>query len=280
MSKKKVPNQNIFDKKPSWVLPEVVVRKLLDSGIKELRKDKRAFFDLFNQFTQDELNEEYGPDYVNQIWEWFSTTKIPVIQAWSFNAQRIPCISVHLANETEDEQKAAMGDLIGTGSNSEVGTAAFTVMVDVGIHMARGGDQVLWVYYITSYILFKYKLNFERLGLKLHTFSASDYAKDADKMGASGNNIWTRWVRFRCTTQNFWAAEPLRKFEQVRTHQHIGNPPSVDIATSLDVDPNTVDRTANKGVLAESQVAQSAYSTYIDDENPNGFVDIDRDFDT
>jgi hypothetical protein len=273
------PNQNVFDKKPSWVLPEVVVRKLLDSGIKELRKDKQAFFDLFDQFTQYELDEEYGEDYVKQIWEWYSTTKIPVIQAWSFNAQRIPCVSVHLANETEDESKAALGDLLGTGHDSEIGTAAFTVMVDVGIHMARGGDQVLWIYYIVSYILFKYKLNFERLGLKLQTYSASDYAKDADKMGASGNNIWTRWVRFRCTTENFWAAEHLRKFEHVNTHQSIGGMPAIDIATSLDVDPRDVDRTANKGILAEPPSVQDKYDRYIEDGDPNGFIDPD-DFNT
>src|SRR5208282_4698545 len=144
-----------------------------DAGIKELRKDKKAFYDLFSQFTEYELNDEYGPDYVNQIWEWFSTTKIPVIQAWSFNAQQIPCVSIHLANETEDESKAAMGDLLDRGRDSEIGTAVFTVMVDVGIHTARGGDQVLWMYYIVSYVLFKYKLQFERLGLKLHTYSAS-----------------------------------------------------------------------------------------------------------
>jgi hypothetical protein len=281
MKKDSNPNQNVFDKKPSWVLPEVAVRQLLDLGIKELRKDEKAFYDLFSQFTQYELNVEYGADYVKQIWEWFSTTKIPVIQAWSFNAQRIPCISVHLANETEDESKAAMGDLLGTGHNAETGIAVFTVMVDVGIHMSRGGDQVLWVYYIVSYILFKYKLNFERLGLKLHTFSASDYAKDADKMGASGNNIWTRWVRFRCTTQNFWDAQPLRKFEHVNTDPSIGGPPSIDIATSLDVNPEWVDRTANKGLVNESPTTQSGtYNRNIDDGDPGGFFDPDEDFNT
>jgi hypothetical protein len=264
----------------SWVLPEVVVRQLIDAGIKALRKDKPAFDHLFAQFTQDELGIEYGPDYIKQIWEWFSTTKIPVIQAWSFNAQKIPCISIHLANETEDESKAAMGDLLAPGRDSEIGTAVFTVMVDVGVHTARAGDQVLWMYYIVSYILFKYKLQFERLGLKLHTFSASDYAKDADKMGASGNNIWTRWVRFRCTTENFWTAEPLREFKHVHTHPSIGNPRSIDIATSLDVDPEDVDRRANKGIVAESQDSQDKYSKFIDDDNPNGFVDPDTDFDT
>jgi len=246
-------------------MPEVVVRRLIDLGIKELRANKPAFDDLFLQFADPELNVDFTPEYREQIWEWFSTTKIPVVQAWSFNAQKIPCISIHLANETEDESKAAMNDLAGVGEHSDIGTAVFTVMVDVGIHVAKGGDHVIWLYYIVSYILFKYKLLAHKWGLKLQTYSASDYSKDADK---AQNNIWTRWVRFRCTTQNFWAADPLRTFEHVHTHPSIGNPVSCDVATSLDVNPLSVDRTANKGVVAE-QVGEECdeYDTFIDPED-------------
>lgn len=252
-----------------FVMPEVVVRKLIDFGIKELRNNKPAFDDLFIQFADPELNSDFGPTYREQIWEWFTTTKIPVVQAWSFNAQKIPCISIHLANETEDESKAAMNDIAAVGHHSDIGTAAFTVMVDVGIHVAKGGDHVIWLYYIVSYILFKYKLLAHKWGLKLQTYSASDYSKDADK---TMNNIWTRWIRFRCTTQNFWEADPYRKFEEVNLDQTIGGPISCDIATSLDVDPCDVDRTANKGIVNEPVGVDAPYDPFID-----GPIDIDDD---
>jgi hypothetical protein len=252
-----------------FVFPEIVVRKLIDFGIKQLRQNKPAFDDLFAMFLQDELNKDYGPEYRDQIWQWFSTTKIPVVQAWSFNAQKIPCISIHLANETEDESKAAFDDIAGVGADSDMGTGVFTVMVDVGIHTARGGDHVLWLYYIVSYILFKYKPMAHRLGLKLQTYSASDYSKDADKMA---NSIWTRWVRFRCTTQNFWDADPLREFEDINTHAAILEDPSEDIAASLDVDLDRVDRTANKGVIAERPASNDEYDPLIDGDED----DIDK----
>lgn len=245
-----------------FVMPEIVVRKLIDLGIKELRANKPAFDDLFIQFADPELNSDFGPNYREQIWEWFTTTKIPVVQAWSFNAQKIPCISIHLANETEDESKAALNDLGAVGHHSDIGTAAFTVMVDVGIHVAKGGDHVIWLYYIVSYILFKYKLLANKWGLKLQTYSASDYSKDADK---TMNNIWTRWIRFRCTTQNFWEADPLRKFEEVNLDPSIGGPVSCDIATSLDVDPCDVDRTANKGIVNEPIGTNPPYDPFIND---------------
>ena len=232
----------------AWIMPEIVISKVLDHGIKQLRANKAEFYDLFCQFTQDELNNDYGPVYLDELWKWFSTTKIPVVKAWSFNAQVIPCISVHLANETEDESKAAIGDYAGVfDEEGETGTGVFTAMVDIGIHANKAGDHVLWLYYIVAYVLFKHKLMAHRLGLKLHTFSASDYNKDSNKMT---ENIWTRWVRFRCTTQNFWDAARFTDVENINTDPAVGLEPASDVSASLDVDINEVDTTANDGLKA------------------------------
>jgi hypothetical protein len=232
----------------SFVMPEVVIQKVLTHGIKQLRSNKVEFYDLFCQYTQDELNDDYGPKYLDDLWSWFSTTKIPVVKAWSLNVQIIPCISVHLANETEDEAKAAVGDFAGIfDDQGETGTGVFTTMVDIGIHANKAGDHVLWLYYIVAYILFKHKLMAHRLGLKLHTFSASDYNKDSNKMT---ENIWTRWVRFRCTTENFWSGDAFANIENLNLDPAVGLDPASDIAVSLDVDIEDVDTTANEGLKA------------------------------
>lgn len=229
-------------------MPEIVIQKVLDYGIKQLRSNKAEFYDLFAQYTQDELNNDYGPTYLDELWKWFSTTKIPVVKAWSLNTQIIPCISVHLANETEDESKAAIGDIAGSfDDQGETGTGVFTAMVDIGIHANKAGDHVLWLYYIVAYVLFKHKLMAHRLGLKLHTFSASDYNKDNNKMT---ENIWTRWVRFRCTTENFWDAERFSDVESLNLDPAVGLEPASDVATSLDVNIEDVDTTANEGLKA------------------------------
>ena len=49
----------------------------------------------------------------------------------------------------------------------------------------------------------------DKLGLKLVTFSASDYNKESRYMT---ENIWTRWVRVKCTIQNTVSAqrEPIQ----------------------------------------------------------------------
>lgn len=232
----------------SFVLPEVALQRLITLGIKSLRNDKKAFYDIFAQYNCDEIAAEYGLAYIDQIYQWFQTTKIPVIQAWSFNAQKIPCFSIHLATETEDESKAAIGDIAGEFDDvGETGTGVFTVMLDIGIHANKAGDHVLWLYYILSYILFKNKLMAHRLGLKLHTFSASDYNKEAKYMG---ENIWTRWVRFRCTTENFWSGDSFIDIQDISLEPSVGNVPATTLAVSLDVIPEEVDTTANNGLIA------------------------------
>jgi hypothetical protein len=243
-----------------FIMPEIVIQKVIQTGIRQLRNDKASFDDLFAQFCQDELAADYGQAYLDQIWDWFSTSKIPVIQAWSMNTQRIPCISVHLANETEDESKASFNDYMGNfNGENETGTASFTVMVDLGIHAAKSGDHVLWLYYIVSYILFKYKLMADRFGLKLHTFSASDYSKDAKYMA---ENIYTRWIRFRCTTQNFWGTtDQLVEVEDLNLYPKVDLEPASSVATSLDVDPTMVDITSNEGMA----VSRPAPNTEEDD---------------
>lgn len=193
----------------SFIMPEIVVQRVIQEGIKNLRDNPDAFDDIFDTFKCAEMEAAYGQGYIDQIKQWFNDTKIPVVQAWSLNPERIPCYSIHLASEMEDEQKAAIGDdfsgdFIGEDADNNITTGVFTVYIDIGIHADKSGDNVLWLYYIMAYIMFKEKRRAERLGLKLQTWSASDYNRDSQKLA---ENIWTRWVRFKCTTQNFLDGE-------------------------------------------------------------------------
>lgn len=188
------------------IMPEVMLQKAIQVGMNNLREDDRAFNDIFAQYLDPVLFADYGQPYIDKIRVWFKSTVIPVVQAWALNAQRIPCYSIHLANEIEDEAKAAAGDYFGLSDNLDhtLGVSVITTMLDVGIHASRASDEVLWLYYILSYVLFKEKLLISQLGMQLHTFSASDYTKVDMKMT---DNIFTRWVRFKCTVENYWEQE-------------------------------------------------------------------------
>ena len=213
----------------SFVMPEIMLQRVIQIGIDNVRSDTEAFNDIFAQYLNDELTDDYGQTYIDQIREWFTTTKMPVVQAWSFNPDRIPCFSIHLASEQEDEAKAAIGDYWGDDEEGDgvLNTGAFTVFLDVGIHGNVDSDQVIWMYYVLSYILFKEKPLAQKLGLQLQTWNASDYNKERQYMG---ENIWTRWIRFKCTTTNLIKMEEKTEKEvEVEVEVESGTDTSDDI---------------------------------------------------
>ena len=193
-----------------WKMPQIALQKVLQKGIKELKDNPELLEDIFNYMHEPDIEEDYGETYVAKVKDWFLNTKIPVLHAWTFNSDRIPCVSIHLSNESEDESKAAIGDYWGPGENGEIGTTVITTQLDIGIHASKNADEVLWLYYIVTYILFRNKLFAEKLGLTLQTFNASDWDKRQEYLV---ENVWTRWLRFRCVTQNFW--------DSISTYQEI-----------------------------------------------------------
>lgn len=184
----------------SMILTEVALQRVIQIGLTNLRNNPDSFRDIFQQYNSDSMRSSYGDTYINKIQSWFNTVKLPVVQSWSFDDQKIPCVSIHLADESEDETKAAAGDFFGMGADNDILTGPVTVSLDIGLHADKTKDIVIWMYYIILYILYKEKLVARDLGLQLYTYRASDYNKESKYMA---ENIWSRWIRFRCTVQHY-----------------------------------------------------------------------------
>ncbi len=202
-----------------FVMVDVALQRIVQVGMDNLRANADAFNDIFGTYLEPEMGTDYGQGYIDKIREWFNTVKIPVVQSFSLNPTRMPCFSIHMASANEDESKAAMGDYFGDDDGTEVGTAVKTITINIGVHADKTGDYVLWMYYILTYILFKEKLMAERLGLRLQTFSASDFDKDSKYVA---ENVWSRWCRVKCTTQNFWDGSPATTLEEVKLRMKKG----------------------------------------------------------
>lgn len=188
-----------------WILPEVVLQHAIKTGLQDLKQNNTAFREIFAQMDSPELSSFYGPTYIDDISDWFNSTNIQVMQAFSFDASKLPCYSIHLASENEDESKAAAGDYLGLDDEDyEISVGPVSITIDIGIHGMKDKNHVLWLYYILSNILYRQKVYLTNLGLQIHTFSASDYNKEANKMA---ENVWSRWVKFKCITQNTWSSD-------------------------------------------------------------------------
>lgn len=197
-----------------WIMPQLALQKILQTGLRRIKDNPALLDDIFGYMCEPTIAEDYGPSHVAEIKAWFLRTKIPVLHAWTFNAERIPCISIHLSGESEDESKVAVGDYYGDDENGDVGTTPIVSQLDVGILGTKNSDEVLWLYYIATYILFNSKLLAEQLGLKLQTFTASDWER---RQEYAQENVWIRWIRFRCITQNFWSSEEAVEFDDVES---------------------------------------------------------------
>jgi hypothetical protein len=181
-------------------LAEVSLQRLIQVGLSNLRNNQEGFYDIFDQYNSPEMASSYGTPYIDKIWSWFSNIKMPVVQSWAFDTTRVPGFSIHLADESEDESKISMSDYFGMGDEHDILTGPVSVSIDIGIHADKAKDHVLWMYYILLYILYREKMVGQRLGLQVYTYRASDYTKESKYMA---DNVWSRWVRFRCVVQHY-----------------------------------------------------------------------------
>ena len=202
-----------------FIMADVALQRIIQLGIVNLRAKPQTFQQLFATYLEDEMAGEYGQDYVDKIWKWFTETKIPVVQSFSLNPERLPCFSIHLASSNEDESKAALGDNLGDLNGVNLGVGVSTVQINIGIHANKNSDAVLWLYYILSYILYKEKPTAVKLGLQLHSFSASDFDKDNRYLG---EHVWTRWCRVRCTVENWWPDSENIEIDSIKARVHPG----------------------------------------------------------
>jgi hypothetical protein len=211
----------------AFVMPEVALQRLVQIGLSNLRNNRPAFNCIFAQFLRTDMQGSYGQAYIDKIYNWFVNNKTPVLQAWSFDPTKVPSFTIHLADESEDESKAAISDYFGMGEEADVLTGVSTVSLDIGIHADKSKDHVLWMYYILTYILYKEKMTGHGLGLQLYTFRASEYNKESKYMA---DNVWSRWIRFRCTVQNYLDGD-----------DYVSRGLELDINASSNLDDTTVD---------------------------------------
>lgn len=205
------------------VIPQVALHRVIQDGVKILKQNPDVLDDVFQYYNCPEMINDYGQTYIDNIKTWFVETKIPVVQAWSINPQKVPQIGIKLATEQEDESTAVMGDVFGIGEDSEIGMSPSIVQLDIVVMSSRNGDEALWLYYILTYILLKQKRKAEALGLEKHTWSASDYNRNANKLA---DNIWERYIRFRALVQNYWEDRDVLCFDDVNTDITVEGDPS------------------------------------------------------
>lgn len=86
------------------------------------------------------------------------------------------------------------------------GVAHFSDAVDIGFHAMEEAQVVLWLYYIASWLFFRFKPVLEERGIAVHTYSGTDFDRNSKYVDEA---VFSRWMRFSAETTMEWTEEPI-----------------------------------------------------------------------
>jgi len=257
-------------------------------GIDYLRANIEVLDQIFETWLAPHMEKIYGQREIDRVKRWLLDTDVPVVLSWGLQNAKWPCISIHLAQEQERVEAAALSDqatmvdnlvdqpmvvptfvpksyveagdvgvitvpkkidltdvyvgqvvvdakgeeyLIVSPVTSDsvaiqlvgghVDSSKFYIKagpgqvneqlrgassrslahVDLGIHADQDYQVVLWIYYLVQWIFFRFKLDMEKYGIQLQTFSGSEFNKDSKFLP---NNVYSRWYRYSAQVSVEW----------------------------------------------------------------------------
>ena len=141
----------------------------------------------------------------------FETNEIAIVHSFNDVQVHLPCVSIQLAADGEDQGLALTDDFGGIGgldvatmTNASIGQDVNTIhanaVVNVGIHTK---EQLVtkYLYHVVKYAILSNKEELIRQNFIIATFKGSDFSRDA---GWSGDHVYTRFLNISGKTEDSW----------------------------------------------------------------------------
>jgi hypothetical protein len=97
-----------------FVLPEITIESILRDGFKNARRNSDDVIrDVFGNLTRAFADKKYGEKEINKIKKLVEDKEVSIVHSFNMVQAEIPCISIQLVSDTEDERKAHLGDHVG-----------------------------------------------------------------------------------------------------------------------------------------------------------------------
>ena len=152
------------------------------------------------------ISRKYSMEPI-RLREFFRKNQIAIVQSFSDVQAHLPCISIQLANDGEDQGLALTDDFGGIesfDSNNGIGRDENTIhantTINVGIHTK---EQLLtkYLYHIAKYFVLSAKEDLIRQNFIIATFKGSDFTRDASWQG---DHVYTRFLNISGKTEDSW----------------------------------------------------------------------------
>lgn len=194
--------------KPFGVYPiDFLLESIIESGIQWFIDNPEAPDQVFGHLKGELLNGRYGQEKIDEIAAYIRRYEINVVQHFSLAHTKLPSISIQLMDASEDTTRSGLGDferqvdvlnaeqeVVG---RSEVGYTSVMDSVHIGIHTSETPDLAKYLYYLIVYILNIFKPEFQKIGVFLGTFNATDVSRLNEYLP---ENIYSRFITFQCWT--------------------------------------------------------------------------------
>lgn len=181
---------------------DFILESILKAGLEWFRTTPDAGNKVFGHL-RDPWLAKYGQPKIDEIAAYIRKYEIVVVQSFSLIDQQKPSISIQLLDGYEMTERAGFGDFKGTVDvltmedevigRTEIGYAALSDNIQIGIHAINTPDLVKYIYYLVIYILSSFKPEMENRGLQLGTFRATDLSRMNEYMP---ENMFSRFINF------------------------------------------------------------------------------------
>jgi hypothetical protein len=115
----------------SFKLPDLIVESLIRDGFDNARRDLSVIDDVFCDLSMKYNRKKYGSKEINKIKEIIEKEEVSIVHSFNLVNANIPCISIQLADDREDEGKASMGNFVQVMNTPITDTDALAALVIV-----------------------------------------------------------------------------------------------------------------------------------------------------
>lgn len=116
----------------SFKLPDLIIESVIRDGLNNARRDETVIDDVFSDLTCAYASKKYGEREVTKIKEVIRNKEVSLVHAFNLVNSNLPCISIQLADDREDETRTQMGGYVENVSRMFTTPEQLAALVKVG----------------------------------------------------------------------------------------------------------------------------------------------------
>jgi hypothetical protein len=96
----------------SFIIPDLIIESILRDGFNNARRDNTVIDDIFEDLTLAFNSKKYGESEVEKIKKIINDQEVSIVHSFNLVNSNLPCISIQLADDRENENEAHMGNYV------------------------------------------------------------------------------------------------------------------------------------------------------------------------